>query len=602
MRFLLGAGFFLVCSHAIAGQDLAQAAERELTRLVAKNHGYGGGVLRISDADGVIWEGASGRMAGADSPVMTPETPFEIASITKAVTAATILRLVEKGKLGMDSRLCDVLPAADARGFHDGITIRQLLSHTSGLPDYWASKSFLRVFVSDPGKDWLPEEILSYARAMSASRPPSRFHYSDTNYVLLGRVIEHITKTPLHRVYEEEIFHPLGMQDTWLSYHEPRRGPPPSHRFEGKEDLNEVPRQSADWAGGGLVSTTRDLEKFLRGLVSGRLFQHAETLAVMLEAGPVGEESISYGKGLYRVDLGGKRGEVWGHDGHGNSFAYYWPQRGLFFTGTLNQTKNDWWPIIEACINPNAPLAWIQQNAFDVDLSVGWDSLYMFRGVNALRDGKRYGSGIAWLDLGIGRALTVSDTLSFEAWNCISTQGGTYRELDLSLEYTHSFGAFDLGCGYSLYYGYEPEVFLSNELNVVASYKIPAGKASITPSVGYFLTLGPESADGESAPRAGSGFLLMRVDARQPLFRDILALEPWVALGLNFQYNSRTVSNDSTLPFNGWNNFECGLAFPVKITESVTFSPYVAYSLAMADLPDTSPNTLWGGGRITFLF
>ncbi|MEO6055094.1 MAG: serine hydrolase domain-containing protein, partial [Chthoniobacterales bacterium] len=359
--------------------------QRTLERLVARNKGNGGGVARISNANSVLWEGAVGLTAGQGSAPMKADTPFEVASITKAVTAATILRLVEDGKLRLDSTLPEVLSADQARGFNGKITVRQLLSHTSGLPDYWTdgpldrkgSNAFLRAFLADPKHSWQPQEMLNFARGIPAKTPGKDFNYSDTNYVLLGLIIERITGQPLEHAFRQIIFEPLGMHDTWLTYHEKQRGAAPSHRYEKNEDLNAVPRQSADWAGGGLVSNCHDLNLFLRGLATEKIFKKSGTLDTMLKATPVGEEDVSYGLGIYRVKLDNGLGELWGHDGHGNSFAYYWPQRDITITGTLNQTENDWWPFAQAFIDGEEPGIIIPENgkSFNISLITGWDSL-----------------------------------------------------------------------------------------------------------------------------------------------------------------------------------------------------------------------------------
>lgn len=580
-----------------------------LDRLVAKNHGHGGGVARIAGPGGVIWQGAAGRVAGPNSAPMTPDTPFEVASITKAVTAATTLRLVEEGKLTLDARLGSLLPAAQIRGFNPNITVRQLLSHTSGLQHYWedgpvdrsGQNAFLRAFMGNPRQFWTPDDILGYARDIPAKRPGSAFHYSDTNFVLLGLIIERATGQPLHRVFRAMIFDPLGMNDTWLTYRESRRGAAPSHRFEGGDDLHNVPRQSADWAGGGLMSTARDLEKFLRGLASGRLFHQPGTLDAMRQAVPVGEAGISYGLGLYRVDLGKGLGEVWGHDGHGNSFAYYWPQRDITFTGTLNQTENDWWPLIEAFIESDAPGTYFEQTekSFAASLSVAWDSLYMYHGANALREGQRYGSGLFSLDANIDWGITDNDFLTLDLWQAFGTQGTSYREFDSTITYTHTIQNLSLGLGYAFYYGFGEGNFFSHELDLLASYEIAIGKITITPAINYFLNFGPDSDTGIGMAKAGASFLNFRIDGHLPLYRDVIALEPWTAFGLNFGYNIRT---DDAVPFNGANNFEVGLSVPFRVNRVITLAIYGAYSLGFNQLTDTDPSTFWGGGSVTFSY
>ncbi|MFZ4779681.1 MAG: serine hydrolase domain-containing protein [Terrimicrobiaceae bacterium] len=426
--FFLSWVFCLLISGSPAWSEPVEEMPGLLKRIITKNHGYGGGVIRISDRRGLIWEGAAGLVAGPDSATMETDTPFEIASVTKMVTAATVLKFVETGKIRLDARLADCLDRDQAKGF-EAVTIRQLLTHTSGLPDYWSDgsrrKGFLQAFLAEPRRTWRPPEILAYAREMRRGIPGKRFSYSDTNYVLLGLVIERAAKAPLHQAFREMIFAPLGMNDTWMSYREKARGPELSHRFEGVEDLHAVPRQSADWAGGGLVSTTRDLEKLLRGMVSGGLFKNADTLDIMREAVPTGEDGITYGKGIYRVELDRGQGELWGHDGHGNAFAYYWPERGLFFTGTLNQTRNDWWPLVEPfLVDPRTGIrSGAESRTFSAGISTGWDSLYMFRGVNALRGGSAYGSGIGWTAVNLAWNPDGNDTFSLDSLELLCHAG-----------------------------------------------------------------------------------------------------------------------------------------------------------------------------------
>lgn len=602
----LGAG-------SLVASPVTEPTKDVLDRLVARNKGHGGGAVRITGPNGIIWEGAAGNTAGLQSPPMTPDTPFEIASITKSVTAATVLRLVEEGKLRLDTTLAEALPAAETKGFDNNITLEQLLSHTSGLQDYWTdgphdhsgNNAFLRLFLAEPQKLWKPDEMLDFARELPAKRRGGHFHYSDTNYVLLGRIIERTTGQTLHDVFREMIFKPLGMHETWLSYHEKQRGVAPSHRFEGAEDLNAVPRQSADWAGGGLVSTTRDLDLFLRGLASGTLFRNPKTLDTMREAVPVGEQDISYGLGLYRVKLDNGLGELWGHDGHGNSFAYYWPQRGITFTGTLNQTENDWWPLVQTFIEDGVHGIEIARpdNKIDVSLSTGWDSLYMYRGQNSLRDdGKGYGSGIYWTDLNVTWSITDSDFLNVDIWQCFATQGSAYKELDNTLSYTHLMGSWELGLEYAFDYGFGAGNLYSNELGASAAWEVKIGPATLIPSAHYYFDFGPDADAGTGFVKSGSSFLVMRLDGSLPVFRDIVALQPWTAFSVNFQYNTKDGQDGEPVPFNGPNNVECGLSIPVRINRTVTVSGYGAYSYALANITNTAPSTFWGGVSVVFSF
>lgn len=331
-----------------------------LTDAVADNDGYGGGILRAEEPAGVRYLGADGTRT-IDGAAMTTEDEFEIASITKTFTATMILLLVEDHALSLDDTLADALPAwstdllvIDGDDLTPTITIRQLLNHTSGLPDYWSdppfvqggNNAFLRDFIDDPDHFWTPEEILSYVPELNPiDRPGQTWHYSDTNYVLLGLIVEELHNKPLHDAMRDTLFDPLGLDQTWMSFREDRPYPE-SHRYEGTWDMTTKTHQSADWAGGGLVSTAEDLHDFLRALSSGEVFAKASTLTTMTTSVPTGYRDISYGLGVFIVQL--DDGRLWGHDGYGNSFMYLHTSDDTIFTGTLNQTENDWWSMVEA--------------------------------------------------------------------------------------------------------------------------------------------------------------------------------------------------------------------------------------------------------------
>ncbi|MFZ4779682.1 MAG: hypothetical protein ACOYM3_30345 [Terrimicrobiaceae bacterium] len=187
-------------------------------------------------------------------------------------------------------------------------------------------------------------------------------------------------------------------------------------------------------------------------------------------------------------------------------------------------------------------------------------------------------------------------------WNCFATQGDPYRESDLTFTYTRSLGDFTLGCAYAFYYGYAPENFYSHELSAVAAYELELGPLTLIPSLGYFFNIGPDSAEGRGSAKAASSFLLLRLDGHLPVFGDIVAIEPWGALGVNFQYNTESGPEGEPVPFDGANNLECGISLPINISSSLTFSGYVAYSHAFAPLTETASETFWGGVSLLLTF
>lgn len=338
----------------------AEAMLDALDATVASNGGYGGGLLRVETPDGVWVEGAAGQVT-VDGADMGVDETFEVASITKTFTATVVLQLVEDGDLSLDDTLGDLLPAwsedllvVDGEDLTATITLRQLLNHTSGLADHWNDppydspwgNAFIVDFYSDPDHFWTPEEILPYVEDLDPyGHPGDGFHYSDTNYLLLGLIAEDVTGQDLHEVMADRIFAPLGMAHTWMSFREDR-GLPSSHRYEGDSDMSEMTAWSADWASGGLISSAEDLSLFLRALLAGDLFAERGTLDAMEEVVPTGwEAGIGYGLGIIRIDMGDGRA-LWGHDGYGSSFVYLDTDDEAIYSGTVNQTETDWWPVI----------------------------------------------------------------------------------------------------------------------------------------------------------------------------------------------------------------------------------------------------------------
>ena len=360
----LGAGVVLGLSLLAGCRNTRNAVALQglLDTAVRRSKGPGGGIVRIeSQSGGVLWEGASGSDASGGR-IGVADT-FEVASVTKTFTAACVLMLAEEGRLRLDEPIGGLLPRGAIRGllvvrghdFSPEITVRQLLNHTSGLPDYWndpptaddGDNTFVRDFLADPNRFWEPEETLAYVRRLwPIAVPGERYHYSDTGYVLLGLIVEHATGRKLHEVFRERLFAPLGMQDTFFSYREaPPSGAHESHRYEGPVDLTGQRRQSAEWASGGLVSSAKDLARFLFALAQGKLFKSQATWNEMTTWRPTGTADVDYGLGLFHVRLDDDEGQLWGHDGHGNAFMYYWPEKQIALVGTLNQTENDWWDL-----------------------------------------------------------------------------------------------------------------------------------------------------------------------------------------------------------------------------------------------------------------
>ena len=299
------------------------------------------------------WSGAAGeRRPGAAA---TAGDAFFIHSVTKTITAAAVLRAAEDGLLGLDQPVVDLLRGRGlTAGLHvmDGvdrthqITVRQLLAHRSGLADYFNAGTpgadglppFISHMLSRPEHVFDPSELIVWVRTnLSPLAPPgTSYSYSDTGFVLLGLILEQVYRRELREVYRDVIFEPLGMEHTWMAFREADRLPDRVARWlEGSDDITELPAMSADWAGGGLISTAPDLARFILGLHEGGLFNDPASLAAMRDMTPV-EPEVLHGLGMFRVE-GVLGGVMEGHEGYGGAYMFYLPHRRVAIAGTWNQ-------------------------------------------------------------------------------------------------------------------------------------------------------------------------------------------------------------------------------------------------------------------------
>ena len=239
------------------------------------------------DAPDYQFAGASGFADLTNHTPMSPEGAFRIGSVTKMFTATVIVQLAEDGVLTLDDPLAQWLPdVAEQLPYGDQITLRHLLTHTSGLFNivendaYWADIFTEAKIDEATGIATLgcvqrdPNDTLArYVYGQDAYfAPGDGWYYSNTNYTLLGMIIEQATEMPLAEAYRTHIFEPLGMTSTFLECYEDALVDV-VHGYTGSgdttTDLTEL-HESVGWSAGGLVSTAPDLIAFARGLFGGR--------------------------------------------------------------------------------------------------------------------------------------------------------------------------------------------------------------------------------------------------------------------------------------------------------------------------------------------
>ncbi len=246
---------------------------------------------------------------------------FHCASIDKVMTAAAVAMQVERGTLRFDAPLGTVLPADDLTGLPaaDGVdvardvTIDHLLSHTSGLPDYFdpprgqqVEASMTRV-VRAPDRAWTRAEIFDQVRTMRpVGRPGERFAYSDTAYLLLGRVLEEASGTPYAQLLAQEVFAPAGMEASSVPFDDgfsvARLGELDlAPMWLGRHEVSRRACLSLGW--GGVVTTADDLVRFQRALHGGALIR-PETWAHLARRRHRMRAGIHYGAGAVTLRFG----------------------------------------------------------------------------------------------------------------------------------------------------------------------------------------------------------------------------------------------------------------------------------------------------------
>ncbi|NPD87752.1 MAG: beta-lactamase family protein [Asgard group archaeon] len=309
------------------------------------------------------WSGAEGVISREQRIIATPTTPFFIASITKLFTATTIMKLYEEKKINLEDKIVDYLPESLVKGLHifkgvdytETITIRHLLSHTSGIADYFLEKpkdgkSYFKMVLENPEKEITIDQTITIAREKLQPNfvPGNRAKYSDTNFQLLGRIIESVEKKELHDVYLDKIFTPLEMKNTWLyRMSEPieKSKEPVAEIYYNNDVISSSKPFYAAWADGGLISTTNDSLVFLRALFNGEILDKEKTLTLMHHWRSIGFP-LKYGLGTMYIEFPAvmtmfrKLPGLTGHLGSTGTFLLYAEDIDLYLAGAINQANS----------------------------------------------------------------------------------------------------------------------------------------------------------------------------------------------------------------------------------------------------------------------
>jgi D-alanyl-D-alanine carboxypeptidase len=298
--------------------------------------------------DGSVWTGQSGKAILSSGTPVTADTLFSIGSITKTFVAALALRLAEQGTISLSDPLSKYVPTfPNARN----INLSELLDHRSGIHDVFTSPGMASAITSAPSRIWTVDQVLARI-GKPYFAPGHGYQYSNTNYILLGLVIEKATKKTIASLVRSEFLDPLGMKNTWFQPEEKVATTAFAHGYMtpaskprdvsvGQKMLPYVSEATAAGAAGGFVSTAADLARWASALYGGGVLDQS-ALASMIDVSPTlpYKPAYPYGFGFEQATIAGLR--AWGHRGHLDGFwssMWYLPDSHI----TIVVLTNDEW-------------------------------------------------------------------------------------------------------------------------------------------------------------------------------------------------------------------------------------------------------------------
>ena len=312
-RLPLATALLALGSFAAPAQTLNAAKLDSLLTSLAANHKLMGSLALAHDGQ-VVYRRAFGEARLTPPTPATPATRYRIGSITKVFTAVMVFQLIEEKKLTLDTRLATFFPQVPNA---QDITVDQLLSHRSGIHNFTSDPGF-GSYMTQPHA--AAEMVALIARPAPDFAPGTRFEYSNSNFVLLGYIVEKLTKMPYSQALQKRVLAKARLQDTYYGGKIAAR-PQEAYSYKwaaGRWQPEPETDMSVPGGAGAVVSTPADLDRFLAALFGGKLVA-AGSLAAMQEM------RDGYGRGLFQLPVGPHQG--YGHDGVIDGFrsaaAYY---------------------------------------------------------------------------------------------------------------------------------------------------------------------------------------------------------------------------------------------------------------------------------------
>jgi D-alanyl-D-alanine carboxypeptidase len=301
--------------------------------------------------DGRSWTGVNGWADVKQHVPVAPTTAFSVGSVSKTFLAALVLQLADEGRLSLDDPVLRWLPTAAVPA---DATIRELLDHTSGLYDFFSNPAIDTALLANRRQAWTPARALGYMRAPYCAAGTC-WHYSNSNYVLLGQVVQQVTGNPVATELRRRFVAPLRLVRTFVQGAEPARGTvATSYEVLGSGSSIRTVSQgdgtaispftsvvTAAGSAGAIAATSRDLAVWARRIYGGAVLRPAALAAMLDVSHSVGAGSaLPYGLGVGEVSLGGRLTE--GHNGRligAGATMRYLPDSGFSIAVVTNQDR-----------------------------------------------------------------------------------------------------------------------------------------------------------------------------------------------------------------------------------------------------------------------
>ncbi|WP_141505101.1 serine hydrolase domain-containing protein [Paenibacillus luteus] len=349
--FIIGFSVLAFMNRPISKEAVNAKIEKHITKVVAKNDSLSSVLLTIySNQTGYFEQFAVGtKNLTSDEPVHI-NSQYHSASIGKTMCAAVYGMLVEEGRINYDDKIESYLGDDILRGlfvidgtdYSNQVTLQHLLSHTSGVGDYFEGpvkswKPMLDIISANPDLSFTPEALIAFTRENQhpIGQPGQQFYYSDTGYILLGLILEAIEGKSYADILDDKIFKPLNMKDSYLMFYQDEPADIVGIYLNGM-DYSGRNALSVDWAGGGVVTTMNDLLTFMKALENGVLLSD-EIYRGMTDFTQRYEKGIYYSRGMMYFDFSelsfllGSMTDVYGGVGATGTYMLYDKEKDTYF-------------------------------------------------------------------------------------------------------------------------------------------------------------------------------------------------------------------------------------------------------------------------------